>query len=79
MSPGDWCRPVCKGFGCLRLSFQSLAIYLFGTAAKCALVTAASVRDSLLVCLSSHHSTHTLLSRDAGRHSCSASSCCCAT
>ena len=34
MSPGDWCRPACEGFGRLRLSFQSLAIYPFGAAAK---------------------------------------------
>ena len=34
MSPGDWCQPVCKGFGRLLLSFQSMAIYPFGAAAK---------------------------------------------
>jgi len=34
MSAGDWCQPVCKGFGRLRLSFQSMAIYPSGVAAK---------------------------------------------
>ena len=34
MTAGDWCRPVCKGFGRLRLSVQSMAIYPSGAAAK---------------------------------------------